>query len=143
MIITQGRLTELGNELRKNIRDKRANLDIDSNCFNILTDWKEFMTKYQVVPASTPLPSPKSKPRPTKPAERVAKYIRMVKGGLPRGSVMKKMLADGVPPSLLPSNIQVDSPDDPAVVSKSGRKSEVRKPNGWWVARSLNSGMAH
>jgi hypothetical protein len=139
MIVTQGRLSELKAELTNNIEDKRKHLDIDSSCFNIITDWKTFTKKYQVVPASTPIAPPTRKPQSPKlrlypEAER---YIRMVENGLPRGAVLKKMKADGVPPSLLPADI---GPAADAQFKPSG-EGKVKKPAGWWVRRKGGPGM--
>jgi len=139
MIVTQGRMAELRTELNQSIADKRAHLDIDSTCFNILTDWREFSRKYQVVPSCTPLPVPKGRSPKPRVAPEAEKYIRMVNNGLPRGAVMKRMLADGVPPSLLPAEIGSVSPASQGAQPKVG----AQPVSGWWVSRGEGGGLNH
>jgi len=144
MIGTQGRLSELKAELKTNINDKRKHLDIDSTCFNIITDWKQFSRKYQVVSASTPLAPPKSARSPMlRLYPQANKYIRMVSLGLPRGAVLKKMRQDGVSPSLLPNDIPVMTSDTAPKAGDGKNTTKVKKPAGWWVQRPGGPGIAH
>lgn len=148
MIVTQGRLSELKEELKVAIRAKRKLLDIDSSCFNIISNWNEFKMKYEVVPSHTPVRSsphgirsaraPKIRVHPD--AER---YVRMVQEGLPRGYVMKEMLKHGVPPSLLPPEIGTGNEKMYPELQppQSGAHVAVVKPNGWWVQRAEGKGM--
>lgn len=54
MIAMRSRLQESSNHLETEIGFKRSALDIDTNCFNIQTDWMEFLSKYEVVPLGAP-----------------------------------------------------------------------------------------
>jgi len=54
MIGMRARLQDSGEKLETEIGYKRAALEIDTTCFNIQTDWREFLSKYEVVPAGTP-----------------------------------------------------------------------------------------
>jgi len=148
MIVTQGRLSELKQELKTAIRGKRKLLDIDSTCFNIISNWNEFKMKYEVVPSHTPLrQSPHSIKSARAPKIRVhpdaERYVRMVQEGLPRGYVMKEMLKHRVPPSLLPPEIGTGNEKMYPELQppKSGARVAVVKPNGWWVQRAEGKGM--
>jgi len=148
MIVTQGRLSELKNELKRAIGGKRTLLDIDSTCFNIISNWNEFRMKYEVVPSHTPVRgSPHGIKSARAPKIRVhpdaERYVRMVQEGLPRGYVMKEMVKYGVPPSLLPPEIGTgNSKNFPELQpQKAGARVAVVKPNGWWVQRQEGKGM--
>jgi|ERR1711865_361993 len=54
MIAIRARLQDAGQCLETEIGYKRAALEIDTTCFNIQTDWHEFLSKYEVVPVGTP-----------------------------------------------------------------------------------------
>lgn len=146
MIVTQGRLSELKDELNINIRDKRKHLDIDTTCFNMLNVWMEFNSKYQVVRSNAPPPVAAASPSASKSARtpklRIApeaeRYVAMVNKGLPRGAVLKLMKKDGVSPSLLPAEAGTAA----TAPRKDAGKVAVRKPAGWWVARAGGPGIA-
>ena len=65
MLTMKARLQESSKQLDEEIASKRAALDIDTSCYNIQVDWKEFLQKYEVVPASTPF-SPLESHRPAR-----------------------------------------------------------------------------
>ena len=48
MIGMRARLQDSGEKLETEIGYKRAALEIDTTCFNIQTDWREFLSKYEV-----------------------------------------------------------------------------------------------
>jgi len=142
MIVTQGRLAELKAELERALKDKRKLMDIDSMSFNIITHWNEFSQKYHVVPSNTPYRSPHNIKSARTPKLRIApeaeRYVRMVQRGLPRGTVLKLMIKEGVPPSMLP----VEAGTAAAAAPTSGAKVAVVQPSGWWVARPDGPGMS-
>lgn len=63
MIAMRARLQQSGAQLQDDIQSKRVALDVDTSCINIQTDWKQFLTKYEVVAADAP---PKHEP-PARP----------------------------------------------------------------------------
>eukprot|EP00658_Telonema_sp_P-2_P024202 TRINITY_DN19719_c0_g1_i3.p1 TRINITY_DN19719_c0_g1~~TRINITY_DN19719_c0_g1_i3.p1 ORF type:complete len:503 (+),score=160.89 TRINITY_DN19719_c0_g1_i3:133-1641(+) len=80
LVAMRTRLRATSAQLEEDINSKRVALDIDTSCFNIQTDWKEFLLKYEVVPAGTPAsaPAPARPPRELPSKSEAAKASELV-----------------------------------------------------------------